>query len=79
MNTAYLSNLFSTSFGMPFRSYLKGLRLEKAQQFLAIHCDRSRRLPMPWVTPTPTGSGLDFKDLTGLSPSAWRQALAARA
>jgi len=77
MNAAYLSTLFSKTVGLPFRSYLKELRLEKAQALLSDPLRRISETAYAVGYTDPNRFRLDFKEYTGLSPSAWREALAA--
>ena len=77
MNTAYLSSLFSKTVGLPFRSYLKELRLEKAQALLNDPLRRISETAYALGYTDPNRFRLDFKEYTGLSPSAWRGVLAA--
>lgn len=77
MNTAYLSSLFSKTVGLPFRSYLKELRLEKAQALLNDPLRRISETSYAVGYTDPNRFRLDFKEHTGLPPSAWREALAA--
>jgi len=74
-NAAYLSALFSRTVGLPFKSYLTRLRLEKARELLS---DPTRR-----VSDVAYGVGyananrfrLAFKAATGLAPVIWRNNL----
>jgi AraC-like DNA-binding protein len=78
MNPAYLSGLFSKAVGLPFRSYLKELRLEKARTLLADPLKRISEIARVVGYTDSNRFRLDFKALNGLSPSAWRQTLTAR-
>lgn len=78
LNTAYLSSLFSKAVGRPFRSYVKELRLEKAQQLLADQSRSIKEIAYAIGYHDPNRLRLDFKELTGLSPSAWRDTLVLR-
>ena len=72
----YLSNLFSKHVGLPFRSYVKELRLEKAQELLGRRPDyRISEIASLVGYTNPNRFRLDFKQRTGHSPSAWRQAV----
>ena len=77
MNSSYLSSLFSRTVGFPFRSYLKGLRLEKAQGLLSDPLKRISEIAYAVGYADPNRFRLDFKERNGLSPSAWREALVA--
>lgn len=73
-NAAYLSDLFAHAVGVPFKTYLTELRLEKAKTLL---CDPNRN-----VNEVALAVGYRsadrfrtvFKQHTGLSPRAWREA-----
>lgn len=73
LNTAYLSALFSRAVGLPFKSYLTELRLQRAKQLLV---DPNRR-----VSEVAEAVGyisdnrfrIAFRQATGCSPSTWRQ------
>jgi len=75
MNGAYLSALFSRVVGIPFKSYLTELRLQKAKELLSD--------PVKTVSEVAYAVGYSseerlrcvFKKATGLSPSVWRETM----
>lgn len=76
MNPAYLSALFSEMVGLPFRSYLRRLRLEQAETLLRDPLRRVSEIAAAVGYADANQLRLSFKALTGLAPSAWRQACA---
>lgn len=79
MNVPRLSALFSSTVGIPFRSYLKLLRLEKAQRLLGDPLRRVSEIAYAVGYSDPNRFRLDFKERTGLSPTAWRDTLSWKA
>jgi AraC-like DNA-binding protein len=73
LNAAYLSAQFSKCVGMPFRSYLKKIRLEKAEALLHDPRLRISEVANAVGYSNPNSFRLDFKRRTGLSPTAWRR------
>jgi len=74
-NAAYLSALFSRTVGLPFKSYLTRLRLEKARELLS---DPTRRVSDVAYAVGYTNANqfrLAFKAATGLAPVTWRSSL----
>jgi AraC-like DNA-binding protein len=74
LNASYLSTVFAHEAGLPFKSYLTALRLERAQVLL-----RDPRLPISRVArevgyATPHRFRAAFRSWAGLSPSRWRVA-----
>ena len=78
-NVAHLSAMFSATIGLPFRTYLKELRLAQARALLRDPFKRISEVAYATGYQHPNRFRLDFKASTGLSPSAWREALAAGA
>ncbi len=73
LSVSHLSAEFSKCVGMPFRSYLKKIRLDKAEALL-----HDPRLQIAEVAQSvgyadPNHFRQDFKRRTGLSPTAWRR------
>lgn len=73
MNAAYLSALFSRAVGIPFKTYLTEMRLEKARQLLG---DPARSISgiagsVGYASENRFRSA--FKKFSGLSPKAWRE------
>jgi AraC-like DNA-binding protein len=75
MNMAHLSKLFSCAVGMPFRSYVKEFRFEKARELLRDPTQRVSEVAYAVGYSDPNRFRLDFKERTGLSPTAWRDSL----
>jgi AraC-like DNA-binding protein len=74
-NAAYLCSLFSRTIGLPFKSYLTRLRLEKARELLS---DPTRRVSDVAYAVGYTDANrfrLAFKAATGLAPVTWRSSL----
>ena len=74
-NAAYLCALFSRTVGLPFKSYLTRLRLEKAKGLLS---DPTRRISDVAYAVGYTNANqfrLVFKAATGLAPVTWRSNL----
>ena len=72
LNGSYFSTLFAQHMGISFSSYLRELRVEKAQELL--HDPRQRIGDVAHAVgfADPNTFRLAFKRLTGLSPTAWR-------
>ncbi len=75
MNAAYLSALFSRAVGVPFKTYLTTVRMEKAKALLG---DAKHTVSeVAWAV----GYGSEnrfrgaFRKATGLAPKLWREAL----
>ncbi|MBT3294829.1 MAG: helix-turn-helix domain-containing protein [Verrucomicrobia bacterium] len=75
VNMAHLSTLFSQTVGIPFRTYVKELRLEKALAPLRDPNQRVSEIAYAIGYSDPNRFRLDFKARTGLSPTAWRDTL----
>jgi AraC-like DNA-binding protein len=58
MNAAYLSDLFSRAVGVPFKTHLTGVRLERAREFLGDRKTMSPMWPRPSATPAQTAFAL---------------------
>jgi len=75
LNATYLSALFSRQVGMPFKTYLTEVRIERARELLS---DPARNISEVAVA---VGYASEnrfrgaFKSVTSLSPRAWRQTL----
>lgn len=75
MNAAYLSGVFSRVIGLPFKTYLTELRLEKAKELLS---DATKTVSEVAFAVGYTGENrfrLAFKQATGLSPKRWRMTM----
>jgi AraC-like DNA-binding protein len=73
MNRAHLSALFSRLVGLPFRSYVKTLRLCEAEKLLRNPITRISEVAHRVGYADPNRFRLDFKSRTGLPPTAWRE------
>lgn len=74
-NAAYLSNLFSQAVGLPFKTYLTELRLEKAKKQLSDPNRNINEIAQSVGYASASRFRLVFKKHTGLSPSHWRRTL----
>ena len=74
-NAAYLSALFSHTIGLPFKSYLTRLRLEKAKDLLSDPTRRVSEVAYAVGYTNPNQFRLVFKAATGLAPVTWRSSL----
>jgi YesN/AraC family two-component response regulator len=74
-NAAYLSALFSHTVGLPFKSYLTRLRLEKAKDLLSDPTRRVSDVAYAVGYTNPNQFRLAFKAITGLAPVTWRSNL----
>lgn len=74
-NAAYLSALFSRTVGLPFKSYLTRLRLEKARELLSDPTRRVSDVAYAVGYANPNRFRLAFKAATGLAPVIWRSNL----
>jgi AraC-like DNA-binding protein len=78
LHPSYLSTLFSRKVGLPFRSYMGELRLEKARQLLGDPVKRIADVAAAVGYAGENSFRLAFKKATGLSPTAWRESLRTR-
>jgi YesN/AraC family two-component response regulator len=74
-NAAYLSALFSRTVGVPFKSYLTRLRLEKAKELLSDPTRRVSDVAFAVGYSSANRFRLAFKAATGLAPVTWRSSL----
>jgi AraC-like DNA-binding protein len=75
VNAAYLSARFSRAVGIPFKTYLTEVRLEKARELLG---DPARSVAdVTWAVGYASENRfrLAFKQATGVSPRRWRETL----
>jgi AraC-like DNA-binding protein len=75
MNAAYLSALFSRVAGVPFKSYLTDLRLEKARALLADPAGSVSGVAYAVGYASEDRFRFAFKQATGLSPRLWRETM----
>jgi two-component system response regulator YesN len=74
-NAAYLSNLFSQAVGLPFKTYLTELRLEKSKVLLSDPDRNINEIAEAVGYASANRFRLVFKKQTGLSPSHWRETM----
>ena len=75
LNAAYLSHLFSKAVGIPFKTYLTELRLEKAKEMLG---DPAKRVSdVGWAVGYTSEDRfrIAFKKATGFCPREWRRTI----
>ena len=75
LNAAYLSALFSRAAGLPFKTYLTELRVEKARELLSDPTVVIADVACAVGYASENRFRLAFKQVTGLSPRAWRDTL----
>ena len=75
LNAAYLSALFSRQVGMPFKTYLTEVRIEKARELLSDPARNISEVALAVGYASENRFRGAFKSATGLSPRAWRQTL----
>ena len=69
MNAAYLSDLFSHALGVPFKTYLTELRMEKAKELLGDPTKTASDVAYAVGYASENRFRFAFKKATGLSPS----------
>ncbi len=75
LNAAYLSALFSSHVGMPFKTYLTELRIEKARDLLGEPTRSIADVAYAVGYASENRFRTAFKHVTGLSPRLWRETL----
>jgi AraC-like DNA-binding protein len=75
MNSAYLSTLFARTVGIPFKTYLTELRLQKAKDLLADFTKSNSDVAFATGYSSQERFRSAFKKATGLSPKAWRETM----
>jgi len=75
MNAAYLSGLFSRAVGIPFKTYLTDLRLEKARELLGDSAKTASDVAFAVGYSSEERFRFAFKKATGLSPKVWRETM----
>lgn len=73
LNPSYLSTVFSSNVGVPFKKYLTDFRLKKAREFLANPDVKIPEVAAAVGYPEQNRFMAVFKAATGLSPVAFRQ------
>jgi AraC-like DNA-binding protein len=77
LNATYLSDLFSHAVGVPFKTYLTDLRLEKARGLLGDLAQTAADVAYAVGYASENRFRKAFKKATGLPPSIWRETLQA--
>jgi AraC-like DNA-binding protein len=75
MNAAYLSDLFSHAVGVPFKTYITDLRLEKARELLGDPAKTAAEVAYSVGYASENRFRSAFKKATGLPPRIWRETL----
>lgn len=75
MNAAYLSALFSRVVGIPFKTYLSDLRVQKAKGLLGDCAKTSTEVAFAVGYASERRFRSVFRKATGLSPRAWRETM----
>lgn len=75
MNPAYLSDLFSSAVGVPFKAYLTKLRLEKAKELLGDPAKTASEVAYAVGYASENRFRIAFKKAIGLPPKIWRETL----
>ncbi|MGO8926302.1 MAG: helix-turn-helix domain-containing protein [Limisphaerales bacterium] len=79
MNAAYLSSLFARGVGVPFKTYLTELRIQKAKDLLGDFARTAAEVASATGYSSEEMFRFAFKRATGLSPKAWRETMQATA
>jgi AraC-like DNA-binding protein len=74
MNASYLSSLFVAAMGVRFHHYLSEFRLAKAMELLRDPLRRISEVAATTGYTSPNHFNNVFRTMTGVSPSAWRDA-----
>jgi YesN/AraC family two-component response regulator len=75
VNAAYLSHLFSHLIGLPFKTCLTEVRVEKARELLGDSAKNISQVASAVGYASANRFRLAFKNVTGLSPRMWRETL----
>ena len=75
MNAAYLSAQFSRAVGIPFKTYLTEVRVEKARELLGDSTHSVCDVAYAVGYASENRFRIAFKKVTGLSPKLWRETL----
>jgi AraC-like DNA-binding protein len=75
MNVAYASTLFSQTVGVPFKTYLTELRMEKAKALLSDPAKTASEVAFCTGYASENRFRLAFKKATGLPPTTWRETM----
>ena len=75
LNAAYLSHLFSSAIGLPFKTCLTEVRVEKARELLGDPARNISQISKAVGYASTNRFRLAFKSVTGISPRTWRETL----
>ncbi len=75
VNAAYLSHLFSHAIGLPYKTCLTEVRIEKARELLGDPAQNISQVASAVGYASPNRFRIAFKQATGLSPRMWRETL----
>ena len=75
MNAAYLSDLFSNAVGIPFKTYLTELRLQKSKELLGDSAKTTSEVAFAVGYSSEDRFRSAFKKATGLCPKVWRETM----
>lgn len=75
MNAAYLSTLFSRTVGVPFKTYLTGLRVTKAKELLGNSARSVSEVAFAVGYASEERFRSAFKKVTALPPRVWRETM----
>ncbi len=75
LNATYLSALFSRQVGVPFKTYLTEVRIEKARELLSDPARNVSEVAFAVGYSSENRFRAAFKGITSLSPRAWRETL----
>jgi AraC-like DNA-binding protein len=77
LNAAYLSALFSRAVGVPFKTYLTEVRLERAKALLDVSAKNLSEVAAAVGYASENRFRIAFKKANGLSPKLWRETMQA--
>ena len=75
LNPAYFSSLFAHAVGLPFKTYLTEVRVEKARELLRDPTRNVSEVAYAVGYASENRFRIAFKRVTGLSPTSWRDTL----
>jgi len=75
VNPAYLSHLISLAAGLPFKTCLTEVRVEKARELLCDHAKNISQVARAVGYASENRFRIAFKHVTGLSPRTWRETM----
>lgn len=75
MNAAYLSDLFSRTVGLSFKTCLTEVRMEKARELLSDPATNISQVASAVGYASGNRFRIAFRNVTGLAPRMWRETL----